>query len=75
MADSSDLPPLSPAAIDANERMRKMVAELEEEERQRRIAEEKQPSEAREKMFDRLIVVQEDLLHTMNLLKVSLLSL
>lgn len=75
MADSSDLPPLSPAAIDANERMRKMVAELEEEERQRRIAEEKQPSEAREKMFDRLIVVQEDLLHTINLLKVSLLSL
>ena len=71
MADVDELPPLSPAAVDANDRMRKMVAELEEEERNRRIAEEKQPNEARERMFDRLIVVQEDLLRTINLLKVS----
>lgn len=71
MADSNELPPLSPAAVDANDRMRKMVAELEEEERKRRIAEEKQPNEAREKMFNRLIFVQEDLLHTINLLKVK----
>ena len=71
MADVEDLGPLSPAAVDASDRMRKMVAELEEDERNRRMAEEKQPSEAREKMFNRLIVVQEDLLRTINLLKVS----
>ena len=70
MADGEELPPLSPAAVDANDRMRKMVADMEEEERKRRIAEEKQPNEARDNMFNRLIVVQEDLLRTMNLLKV-----
>lgn len=49
----------------------KMVAELEEDERRRRVEEHSKPDEVREAVYGRLIVVQEDLLRCLNLLKVS----
>ena len=76
---NADSVPLSDQAQDAKERMQqqllaqfagRMVADLEEEERKRRVAEHKKPDAAREAAYDRLIVVQEDLLRCLNLLKV-----
>ena len=72
--------PLSDQAQEAKERMQqqllaqfagKVVNDLEEEERKRRIAEHGKPDSAREAAYDRLIVVQEDLLRCLNLLQVS----
>lgn len=74
--------PLSEQAQEAKERMQqqllaqfagKVVNELEEEERKRRIAEHGKPDAARQATYDRLIVVQEDLLRCLNLLKVKFL--
>lgn len=52
----------------------KMMAEAIEEERQRRIKQEEEANEdaVRRKAFDQLITVQEDLIHTLNLMKVTL---
>lgn len=75
---SNDAAPLSNEAQDAKELMQeqllrgmalKMVAAAEEEERARRISEESDPQ--KNVVYDKLIVVQEDLVRTLNLLKVS----
>ncbi len=50
----------------------KMLAAAEEEERARRIREETQGSEQKNAILDKLIVVQEDLVRTINLMKVCL---
>ena len=49
----------------------KMVATLEEEERTRRISEEAQENPAKNATYDKLIMVQEDLLRTISLMKVQ----
>ena len=49
----------------------KMVAAAEEEERARRISEEAQENPAKNATFDKLIMVQEDLLRTISLMKVQ----
>lgn len=75
--------PLSSEAQEAKELMQqqllrkmanKMMAEAIEEERQRRIKQEEEANEdaVRRKAFDQLITVQEDLIHTLNLMKVTL---
>lgn len=74
--------PLSSEAQEAKELMQqqllrkmanKMMAEAIEEERQRRIKQEEEANEdaVRRKAFDQLITVQEDLIHTLNLMKVK----
>lgn len=73
--------PLSSAAQEAKERVHqelmrsmanKMMAEAIEEERQRRIKEnEAEDGGERQKAYSQLIVVQEDLVRTINLMRVS----
>ena len=73
--------PLSSAAQEAKERVHqelmrsmanKMMAEAIEEERQRRIKEnEVEDGGERQKAYSQLIVVQEDLVRTINLMRVS----
>ena len=65
-----ELPPLSPAAIAAREKVRAMVKEMEEAERTRRISEEK--TEPDKNALEKLITVQEDLIRSINLRKVSI---
>ena len=48
----------------------KVLAAAEEEERARRISEETQGSTQKNAVYDKLIVVQEDLVRTINLMKV-----
>ena len=73
--------PLSSDAQEAKELMQqqllrkmanKMMSEAIEDERQRRIKLQEQANEdtVRSKAFDQLITVQEDLIHTLNLIKV-----
>lgn len=64
-----ELPPLSPAAIAAREKVRAMVKEMEEAERTRRISEEK--TEPDKTALDKLVTVQEDLIRSINRRKVS----
>ena len=80
---SSEAAPLSNDAQDAKELMQeqllrkmalKMVAAAEEDERARRISEEAHPDTQKNAAYDKLIVVQEDLVRTLNLLKVSSLQ-
>lgn len=75
MADdpkTEDLPPLSPEAAAAREKVRAMVREMEEAERSRRVAEEQtKTDEEKERSIDKLVKVQEDLIRFINLKKVS----
>ena len=82
MSESNEVP-LSANAQEAKEMMHqqlmrkmanKMMAAAIEEERQRRIQSEKEEEEdtVRRKAFDQLVVVQEDLVRCLNLMKVSL---
>jgi len=81
MSESNEVP-LSANAQEAKEMMHqqlmrkmanKMMAAAIEEERQRRIQSEKEEEEdaVRRKAFDQLVVVQEDLVRCLNLMKVS----
>ena len=74
--------PLSKAAQEAKELVHqqlmrtmanRMMAEAIEEERQRRIKEKSESEEGgeRQKAYNQLIVVQEDLIRTINLMRVS----
>ena len=67
-----ELPPLSPAAIEARKKVQKMITEMEEEERKRRMTEEKNESQDKSRIaaIDKLMNVQEDLLRFINLRKV-----
>ena len=82
MSESNEVP-LSANAQEAKEMMHqqlmrkmanKMMAAAIEEERQRRIQSEKEEEEdtVRRKAFDQLVVVQEDLVRCLNLMKVIL---
>ncbi len=70
--DGGELPPLSPAAFEARKNMQKLVAEMEEAERSRRIALEKNEgtNKIRIASLNTLITVQEDLIRCINLKKV-----
>ncbi len=73
IVDDGELAPLSPAAVEAKQRMHKLVTDMEEAERSRRIAEEKDEdaTKTRIKALNKLITVQEDLLRCISLKKVS----
>ena len=73
IVDDGELAPLSPAAVEVKQKMQKLVAEMEEAERSRRIAEEKDEdaTKIRIKTLNKLITVQEDLLRCISLKKVS----
>ena len=68
----SELPPLSPAAVQARKDMQNLVAEMEETERSRRIAVEKDEGTNKTRIIalNKLINVQEDLIRCINLKKV-----
>ena len=68
-----ELPPLSPEAIKAREKLRAIVEALEEEERLRRIADHDKENVHNKNSINLLIAVQEDLLRVVNLRKVSLI--
>lgn len=73
-----ELPPLSPEAVAARDKLRDMVKQLEEEERARRLEEvksEQPPDQRRLVTLDKLVTVQEDLIRFVNLKKVSFIIL
>ena len=79
--------PLSDAAQDAKEAMQqqlvrkmalKMLAEAEEQERERRVQEARRPATAdavRQRALDQIITVQEDLVRALNVMKVRAVDL